>query len=162
MALWKEMCVFIANFNRTLVVCVHGFYNVVCFSPNTTFYQFAWQTLMPNWDKSFFEINKAWGSMKCIYIALFTSANVTKCYTETQLKIPNSKRSRSTVARKNSLERQEPRKKSRGTRLWGVASPLLAVPGRDYKSAWPLRPECSSRCSNIHRWPAGSNNNHWL
>ena len=52
-------------------------------------------------------------SIKCIYEALFTSADVTKCYTETQPKIPNSKqcRRRSTVARKNSLESQDPRKK---------------------------------------------------
>uniref|UniRef100_A0A4W5LC80 Lipocalin/cytosolic fatty-acid binding domain-containing protein n=1 Tax=Hucho hucho TaxID=62062 RepID=A0A4W5LC80_9TELE len=43
--------------------------------------------------------------------ALLTSADVTKCYTDTQPKTPNSKqcRCRSTVARKNSLERQEPR-----------------------------------------------------
>ena len=55
-------------------------------------------------------------SIKCIYKALLTLADVTKCYTETQPKIPNSKqcRCRSTVARKTSLERQEHRKKPRG------------------------------------------------
>ena len=44
-------------------------------------------------------------SIKCIYKALFTSADVTKCYTETEPKTPNSKQCRcSTVARKNSPE----------------------------------------------------------
>ena len=54
-------------------------------------------------------------SIKCIYNALFTSADVTKCYTEIQPKTPNRKqcRCRSTVARKNSLERPKPRKKPR-------------------------------------------------
>jgi hypothetical protein len=54
-------------------------------------------------------------SIKCIYKALFTSANVTQFCTETQAKTPNSRkcRCRSTVARKNSLERAEPRKKPR-------------------------------------------------
>ena len=53
--------------------------------------------------------------IKCIYKALLTSADVTKCCTETKPKTPNSKqcRCRSTVARKNSLERPEPRKKPR-------------------------------------------------
>jgi hypothetical protein len=53
--------------------------------------------------------------IKCIYIALLTSADISKCCTETQLKTPNSKqcRCRSRVARKNSLERSEPRKKLR-------------------------------------------------
>jgi hypothetical protein len=37
MALWKDICEFFANFNHTLVVCVEGFYNAVCFSLNTTF-----------------------------------------------------------------------------------------------------------------------------
>ena len=54
-------------------------------------------------------------SIKCIYKALFTSADVTKCCTATLPKTPNSKqcRCRSIVARKNSLERPEPRKKPR-------------------------------------------------
>ena len=54
-------------------------------------------------------------SIKCIYEALFTSADVTKCCTETQSKTLNSKqcRCRSTVARKNSLERPGHRKKPR-------------------------------------------------
>jgi hypothetical protein len=48
-----------------------------------------------------------------IYKSLLTSADVTKCCTETQPKTPNSKQCscRSTVARKNSPERPEPRKK---------------------------------------------------
>ena len=33
-----ERNVFFGNFNHTLV-CVHGFYNIVCFSPNTTIHQ---------------------------------------------------------------------------------------------------------------------------
>ena len=36
-----KKCVCFANLNRTLVVCVHGFYNAVCFTPNTTFHQFV-------------------------------------------------------------------------------------------------------------------------
>ena len=54
-------------------------------------------------------------SIKCISKAHLTSADVTKCCTETQPKAPNSKqcRCRSTVARKNSLERPEPRKNPR-------------------------------------------------
>ena len=53
--------------------------------------------------------------MKCIYKALLTSADVTKCCTETQPKTLNCKqcRCRSTVARENSLGRPEPRKKPR-------------------------------------------------
>uniref|UniRef100_A0AAZ3P1N7 Envelope glycoprotein n=1 Tax=Oncorhynchus tshawytscha TaxID=74940 RepID=A0AAZ3P1N7_ONCTS len=53
--------------------------------------------------------------IKFIYIALRTSADISKCCTETQPKTPNSKqcRCRSTVARKNSLERPKPRKKPR-------------------------------------------------
>ena len=92
-------------------------------------------------------------SIKFIYEAILTSADVTKCSTETQPKTPNSKqcRCRSMVARENSLERPEPRKKPR-EEPWGVVSPLLAVPGGDYNRTWP-------RCSNVHRWPAGSNNN---
>ena len=37
----EKKCVFFANFKCTLVVWVHGFYNVVCFSPITTFHQFV-------------------------------------------------------------------------------------------------------------------------
>ena len=53
--------------------------------------------------------------IKFIYIALRTSADISKCCTETQPKTPNSKqcRCKSTVARKNSLERPKPRKKPR-------------------------------------------------
>ena len=58
--------------------------------------------------------------IKRIYIALLTSADISKCCTETQpkqqaMKNPNSKqcRCRSTVARKNSLEMPKPRKKPR-------------------------------------------------
>jgi hypothetical protein len=58
-------------------------------------------------------------SIKCIYKALFTSADVTKCCTETQPKNPNSKqcRCRSTVARNNSQERPEPRPEPRKPNL---------------------------------------------
>jgi hypothetical protein len=51
--------------------------------------------------------------IKFIYIALRTSADISKCCTETQPKTPNSKqcRCKGTVARKNSLERPKPRKK---------------------------------------------------
>ena len=57
--------------------------------------------------------------IKSIYKALLFSADVTKCCTETQPKTPNSKqcRCRSTVARKNSLERPEPRKKPNHQRI---------------------------------------------
>ena len=53
--------------------------------------------------------------IKCIYIAFRTSADISKCCTETQHKTPNSKQCRcwSTLARKNSLERPKPRKKPR-------------------------------------------------
>ena len=56
---------------KKLLVCVHGFYNIVCFSPNTTFHQFVWQTLMPNWVKGFFEINKAWEDFAFVLVCLF-------------------------------------------------------------------------------------------
>jgi hypothetical protein len=53
--------------------------------------------------------------IKCIYIALLTSADISKCCTETQPKTPNSKQCmcRSTGASKNSLERLKLRKKPR-------------------------------------------------
>jgi hypothetical protein len=53
--------------------------------------------------------------IKCIYIALLTSAYISKCCRETQPKTPNSKqcRCRSTVASINSLERPKSRKKPR-------------------------------------------------
>ena len=92
--------------------------------------------------------------IKSIFKALRTSADISKCWTETQPEISSCKQCRcwSTLTRKNSLERPKPRKKPRGSRLWGVASPLLAVPGGDYNRTWP-------RCSNVHKWPAWSNNN---
>uniref|UniRef100_A0A8C7D1T2 Neuronal calcium sensor 1 n=1 Tax=Oncorhynchus kisutch TaxID=8019 RepID=A0A8C7D1T2_ONCKI len=70
--------------------------------------------------------------IKCIYIALLTSADISKCCTETQPKTPNSKqcRRRSTVARKNSLERPKPRKKPReepGYEGWPVLFWLCRV-----------------------------------
>ena len=60
------------------------------------------------------------------------SADVTKCCTETQPKTPNSKqcRCRTTVARKNSLERPVPRKKPReelGYEGWPVLFWLCRV-----------------------------------
>ena len=53
--------------------------------------------------------------IKCIYKALLTSADILKCYTETQPKTPNCKqcRCRSTWLGKTPLERPEPRKKPR-------------------------------------------------
>ena len=51
-------------------------------------------------------------------------------YTELQPKTPNSKQCRSTVARKNSLERQEPRKKPReepGSEEWPILFWLCRV-----------------------------------
>jgi hypothetical protein len=61
------------------------------------------------------QANRQVNQIKCIYIALRTSADISKCSTETQPKTPNSKqcRCRSTVARKNSLERPKPRMKPR-------------------------------------------------
>ena len=71
-------------------------------------------------------------SIKYIYKALFTSADVTKCCTETQPKTPNNKqcRCRSTVARKSSPERPEPRKEPReepGYEGWPVLFLLCRV-----------------------------------
>jgi hypothetical protein len=63
----KEM--FFAHFNRTIVVCVHAVYNVM-FSPNTTLHQFEQQTLMPNWVKSFFDVNKAWEDFAFVLVCL--------------------------------------------------------------------------------------------
>ena len=73
--------------------------------------------------------------IKFIYIALRTSAHISfrnPACTETQPKTPNSKqcRCRSTVARKNSLERPEPRKKPReepGSEWWPVLFWLCRV-----------------------------------
>ena len=70
--------------------------------------------------------------IKLIYRALLTSADISKCCTDTQPKTPNSKqgRCRSTVARKNSLERPEPRKKPReeqGSEGWPVLFWLCRV-----------------------------------
>ena len=67
-----------------------------------------------------------------IYIPLRTSADISKCCTETQPKTPNSKqcRCRSTVARKNSQERPKPRKKPReepGYVAWPVLFWLCRV-----------------------------------
>jgi hypothetical protein len=59
------------------------------------------------------------GGQYQIYITLLPSADISadisKCCTETQPKTPKRKqcRCRSTVARKNSLERPKPRKKPR-------------------------------------------------
>ena len=55
--------------------------------------------------------NEKWGEKK----GMGEIGDVTKCFTETQSKIPNSKqcRCKSTVARKDSLGRQEPRKNPR-------------------------------------------------
>jgi hypothetical protein len=76
-----------------------------------------------------------------IYKALFTSVYVTKCYTETQPKSPISKqcRCRSTVARKNSLESQEPRRKQRGQALrcglfWLCWVEIITVHGQNVQT----------------------------
>ena len=73
-------------------------------------------------------------------------------YTETEPKTQRASNADvdARAARKNSRERLEPRKKPRekpDSEEW----PLLAVPGGDYKSTWPLRPDRSSKCLNIHR-----------
>uniref|UniRef100_A0A8C7FUN3 Poly(A) specific ribonuclease subunit PAN2 n=1 Tax=Oncorhynchus kisutch TaxID=8019 RepID=A0A8C7FUN3_ONCKI len=71
-------------------------------------------------------------SIQFIYKALLTPADVTKCCTEAQPKTPKIKqcRCRSTVARKNSLERPKPRKKHReepGYEGWPVLFWLCRV-----------------------------------
>ena len=60
---------------------------------------------------------------------VFTSADVPKCYTETKPKTPNSKqcRCRSTVARKKTLERHEPRKKPRECHDVGLGDRFMTV-----------------------------------
>ena len=79
-----------------------------------------------------------------VFIKPFYISRCHKCYTETQPKTPNSKqcRCRSTVARKNSLERQEPRKKPReepGSEGWPVLFwlcrvEILRVHGQDVQT----------------------------
>jgi hypothetical protein len=69
-------------------------------------------------------------SITFIYKALFTSANVTKCYTEMQQRLTPNSNQCSTVPRKNSLEQQEPRKKPReepGSEGWPVLVWLCRV-----------------------------------
>jgi hypothetical protein len=92
---------------------------------------------------------------KCIYKARLTSADVTKCCTETQPKTPNSKqcRCRSTVARKNSLERPEFRKKPRedpGSEGWPVLFWLCRVEIINLEKIQALRGGQSS--SGCARW----------
>ena len=75
---------------------------------------------------------KVLGTRPKYYINQSKSVDVTQCYTETQTSTPNSKqcRCRSTVARKNSLERPKPRKKSRedpGSEGWPVLFWLCLV-----------------------------------
>ena len=94
--------------------------------------------------------------IKCIYLYSPSYISLSKCCTETQPKTPNSKQCmcRSTVARKNSLERPKPRKKPReepGYEGWPVLFWLCR--GGDYNRTWP-------RCSNVHKLPAWSNNNY--
>ena len=74
---------------------------------------------------------------------LLTSADVTKCCTETQPKTPNSKqcRCRSMVARKNTLERPEPRKTPIGdpryegwpVLFWLCLVEIIAEHGQDFQ-----------------------------
>jgi hypothetical protein len=80
------------------------------FSTDTTLLRYSWLVSI--------HIRKAssvlFCQIKCIYVALLTSADISKRCTETQPKTPISKQcSGSTVARKNSLERPNPRKKPR-------------------------------------------------
>jgi hypothetical protein len=66
--------------------------------------------------------NKVNQSIKLIYKARFRSADVTECCTGTQPKTPNSKqcRCKSTVVRKNSLERLEKPREEPGSEGWPV------------------------------------------
>ena len=91
----------------------------------------AIEDFMTDWLISCLKVMMDCQSIKFIYKALLT-ADVTKCCTETQPKTPNSKkcRCRSTGARKNSLERPEPRKKPReepGYNGWPVLFWLCRV-----------------------------------
>ena len=72
------------------------------------------------------------GSVGFLSLCYNKSADVTKCFYKTQPKTPNSKqcRCRSTVARKNSIERQEHRKKyteEPGSEGWPVPFWLCRV-----------------------------------
>jgi hypothetical protein len=87
------------------------------------------KTSRESWSHQFVGIMN---QIKCIYIALCTSADISKCCTEAQPKTPNSKqcRCRSTVARKNSIERPKTRKKPReepGYEGWPVLFWLCQV-----------------------------------
>ena len=87
-----------------------------------------------------------------IYIVLRTSSDISKCFTETHSKTSNSKqcRCRSTVARKNTLERPKPRKKPREepgyeglpVLFWLCLVEIITEDGQHF-----------------HKWPAWSNNN---
>jgi hypothetical protein len=93
-----------------------------------------------------YSIKRSAVSIKCIYKALLTSADISKCCTETQPKTPNSKqcRCRTTVARKNSLERPEPRKKPREEPGYEGCPVLFWLYRVEINRTWP-------RCSNVHR-----------
>ena len=85
----------------------------------------------PLWGPSV-EDQRGGDQIKFIHKALLTSADISKCCTETQPKTPNRKQCRciSTVARKISLERPEPRKKPRedpGYEGWPVIFWLCRV-----------------------------------
>ena len=128
---------------KTLPLGVIQMYFLLCFIWTFDFYI---------WPSFYLPHSNSNHQIKFIYIALLTSADISKCCTETQPKTPNSKqcRCRSTVARKNSLERPKPRKKPReepGYVGWSVF--FWLCPGRDFNRTWP-------RCSNVPRWPAGS------
>ena len=81
-----------------------------------------------------------WYTWVSIEIALnsvkFQSIN----FTNRQPKTPMSKQCRGSGWEKLP-RRQEPRKKPRGTRLQGVASPLLAVLVEIQECMWPFRPD---------------------
>ena len=72
----------------------------------------ALQTMVGDHSCSKYQVKD---KIKCIYQAVFTSSDVIKRLYRTQPKTQKGKqcRCRSTVARKNSLERLEPRKKPR-------------------------------------------------
>ena len=86
----------------------------------------------PHWHTQQIIVYVKSNQIKCIYIALRISADISKCCTETQPKTPNSKqcRCRSTVASKNSIERPKPRKTPReepGYEGWPVLFWLCQV-----------------------------------
>ena len=81
-----------------------------------------------NWNV-FIVINQ---SIKYIYKALFTSADVTKCYTETQPKTPNSKQCRRRSKRKK--PREEPSSAEWAFLFWLCRVGIITVHGQDVQT----------------------------